>query len=1178
MNAPVSESQRKALAAVSLNDRYALATGRAFMSGIHALVRLPMLQQVRDAQAGLHTAGFISGYRGSPLGSYDQSLWEAAPFLRAHDIVFQPGVNEELAVDAVWGSQQLEFDPASKKFDGVFGIWYGKGPGVDRSGDALKHANLSGTAPRGGVIAVAGDDHLSKSSTLAHQSDHTFIACGLPVFAPSNVQEIIDLGLHAFALSRYAGVWSGMKTVQEVIECAASVDLDPQRVRIVMPHDFELPAAGVHIRWPDEPLAQEARMMEVKWPAALAYVRANRLNRNVIEGPNDRIGIIASGKAFGDVRQALTDLGLDDATCRALGLRVHKVNVVWPLEPHGVRAFASGLQDVLVVEEKRPIIEHQLKDELYHLSPDRRPRIFGKYASPADGSAGGEWSHARPQSDWLLRATADLTPAIIAKAIAGLLKQRQLPADVAARVEARLSVIAARESALVKSAVQGAERSPWFCPGCPHNTSTKVPEGSKAMAGIGCHGMAVWMDRDTTSWTQMGGEGTPWIGQAPFTTRRHMFANLGDGTYNHSGLLAIRQSIAAKVNLTYKILFNSAVAMTGGQPIDGGGLSVPAMTRELEAEGVTRIAVVTDEPDRYTTVAGLAAGVDVHHRDELERVQLLLREVDGVSVIIYDQVCATKKRRERKRGTRADVDTRVVINELVCEGCGDCSEQSNCVAVQPKETEFGRKRSINQGTCNKDLSCVKGFCPSFVTVKGGQLKKPAATPLADAAGLALLPTPRLPVIGSSWGIVVAGIGGTGIVTIGQVLGMAAHLEGKAVLTQDATGMAQMGGATWSHVQIAESEDAIGASRVAMANADLLIACDSVVAANKTTLATLAAARTFIALNTHATPTAAFVGNPDWQSPGAACADALSAVVGETQLGRLDAETLATRLLGASVYTNMLMLGYAWQAGRVPLAHASIMRAIELNGVQVEPNKSAFEWGRRCRHDLASVEALCQTRQVIRISKRKTLDEMMEERTRFLVDYQDEAYADAYRGFVQKVRAAEAGVAKGTRLSEAVARGLFKLMAYKDEYEVARLHTGSAFAEQIGSMFEGDYTIVHHLAPPLFSRHNDKGELVKRAFGPWVRVAMRALVRMKGLRGTKLDLFGYTQERRTERSLIRQYRDSIEEILATLTEAKLALALEIANIPQDIRGYGHVKARHLAVAEPKWQALMSRWRA
>ncbi|MEO5738684.1 MAG: indolepyruvate ferredoxin oxidoreductase family protein, partial [Variovorax sp.] len=735
----------------------------------------------------------------------------------------------------------------------------------------------------------------------------------------------------------------------------------------------------------------------------------------------------------------------------------------------------------------------------------------------------------------------------------------------------------AQERATQQPAAQGMDRLPWFCPGCPHNTSTAVPEGSKAMAGIGCHGMVTWMDRSTTMWTQMGGEGTPWIGQAPFSTRKHMFSNVGDGTYNHSGSLAVRQSVAAGVNITYKILFNSAVAMTGGQPIDGGGLGVGAMTRELEAEGVKRIVVVSDEPAQFDAASGLAPGVVVRHRDAMEAVQTELREVQGVTAIIYVQTCATKKRRERKRGTRADVDTRVLINELVCEGCGDCGQQSNCLAVQPLETEFGRKRVVNQSTCNKDFSCVKGFCPSFVTVKGGRLRKPPV-PQASATPSPPLPHPELPALTSTWGIVVAGIGGTGVVTIGQVLGMAAHLEGRGVVTQDATGMAQMGGATWSHVQIAPSAEAISASRVAMANADLVIGCDAVVAGNKTTLGTLSPQRTFVALNTFATPTAEFIGNPDWASPNARSLETLVAIVGDDNVGRFDAQTLATRLMGQSVYANMMMLGYAWQAGRVPLSHAALMRAIELNGVQVEQNRAAFELGRRCRHDLAGVEREASPAQVLRFTKRKTLDDLVEARTRFLVDYQDAAYAEAYRTVVDRVRAAEAAVSRGTRFAEAVARNLFKLMAYKDEYEVARLLTGAAFLKQVQDSFEGDYTLVHHLAPPLLARKGPSGEPMKTAFGPWVRGAMRLLASMKRLRGTPLDPFGRTDERRGERALIAEYRACIDELLASLDGERLGLACEIAAVPEQIRGFGHVKQRHLAAARPKWDAMLAQWRS
>ncbi|WP_213958947.1 MULTISPECIES: indolepyruvate ferredoxin oxidoreductase family protein [unclassified Variovorax] len=1174
MNAPVSKLHLEALEKVTLDDRYTLNTGRAFMSGVQALVRLPMLQRRRDASAGHNTAAFISGYRGSPLGTYDQALWQAKKHLADNHVVFKPGVNEELGVTAVWGSQQLEFDAASKNYDGVFGIWYGKGPGVDRSGDALKHANLAGTAPLGGVIALAGDDHVSKSSTLAHQSDHTFMACGLPVFFPSNVQDILDLGVHAFAMSRFSGLWAGMKTVQEVVESGASVLTDAERVRTALPEDFAMPEGGIHIRWPDDPLGAEARMMEFKWPAALAYIRANRLNHNVVAGQNDRLGLISSGKAYSDTRQALLDLGLDDTTCRALGIRVHKVNVVWPLEPASVREFAHGLREVLVVEEKRPIIEQQLKDELYHYPPQHRPVVFGKY-DHAEG-AGGEWSHSRPAESWLLRAKADLSPALVAKAIAHRLKLLGVPADVAARMDVRLGEIEAKQRSTAQGDSRGTDRLPWFCPGCPHNTSTRVPEGSIAMAGIGCHGMVTWMDRSTTSWTQMGGEGVPWMGQAPFSKRKHMFANLGDGTYNHSGLLAVRQSINAGVNLTYKILFNSAVAMTGGQPVDGGQLDVPAMSRELAAEGARQIVVVTDEPAKYEGVTNLAPGVTIRHRDELDTVQRELREAEGVTVIIYDQACATKKRRERKRGTMVDPAKRVVINELVCEGCGDCSVQSNCLAVQPVETEFGRKRKVNQDTCNKDFSCVKGFCPSFVTVEGGQLKKPVAAAKGKAAVPDAIPMPELPDATTPRRIVVAGIGGTGIVTIGGVLGMAAHLEGKGVITQDATGMAQMGGATWSHIQIAASPDALHASRVDLAMADLVIGCDMVVAASKTTLATMSRERTFVVLNSHLTPTAAFVKNPDWDAQADQAVARIAQAVGEGALASLHAEQVATQLLGASIYANLLLLGYAWQKGRVPLSHAALMRAIELNALQVENNKAAFEWGRLCAHDLSRVPLRTADAQVIQFTRKPSVSDLIGKHAEFLTGYQNRAYAEQYETFIAGVRKSES-IVGNARFTEAVARSLFKLMAYKDEYEVARLHTGAAFRKQIESMFEGKVRLVHHLAPPMFAKKNRDGEPVKGEYGPWMRSAFGLLARLKGLRGTAFDPFGYTDERRQEPALILEYRICIEELLAKLSAHNLDLALEIARIPEEIRGYGHVKARNAVAARSKWGRLMAQWR-
>jgi indolepyruvate ferredoxin oxidoreductase len=1181
MNAPLPDHVRKALETVTLDDKYSLASGRAFMSGVQALVRLPMLQRERDVQAGLNTGGFISGYRGSPLGGYDQALWAAKKHLAEKHVVFQPGVNEELGATAVWGTQQLDLYPQSKKYDGVFGIWYGKGPGVDRCSDVFKHANMAGTSKHGGVIAIAGDDHVAKSSTAAHQSDHIFKACGLPVFFPSDVQGILDMGLHAIAMSRFSGLWSGMKTIQEVVESSSSVQVDPGRVQIVLPQDFVMPPGGLHIRWPDAPLEQEARLMDYKWYAALAYVRANRLNHNVIEGPNggkgDRFGIIASGKAFNDTRQALADLGLDDDTCRAIGVRLHKVNVVWPLEATITRDFAQGLQEILVVEEKRQVIEYQLKEELYNWRPDVRPNVLGKFDETDADNSGGEWSMPNPSENWLLRAKADLTPAIIAKAIAKRLKKLGVSADIAARMDTRLAVVQAREKQLSDIKIDTGDRAPWFCSGCPHNTSTRVPEGSRALAGIGCHYMAVWMDRSTTTFSQMGGEGVAWVGQQPFSKDTHVFANLGDGTYFHSGILAVRQAIAAGVNITYKVLYNDAVAMTGGQQVGERpeGHSVLQIMKSLVSEGVAKLVIVTDQPEKYQGVA-LETGVTVHHRDQLDLLQRQFRELPGTTVIIYDQTCATEKRRRRKRGKMVDPEKRVVINEAVCEGCGDCSVQSNCLSVEPVETEFGRKRRINQNSCNKDFSCVKGFCPSFVTVEGGQLKKPKKEVRGDLSSLAALPEPNLPVAESAWGIVVGGVGGTGVITIGSLLGMAAHLEGKGVVTQDAGGLAQKGGATWSHIQIANRPEAIFTTKVDTAQADLVIACDSIVGAMKYTMTVMQQGRTFVALNTHGTPTASFVKNPDWQFPGGNCEAAVRGSVGDDLVGAFDAEAVAVQMLGDSIYTNPLMLGYAWQRGRVPLSHAALMRAIELNGVQIDNNKAAFEWGRRSAHDLAAVQAMFKAQAVIQFVKKPSLDETVNKRIEFLTGYQDAAYASQYKAFVDKVRAAETPLG-GTALTEAVARYLFKLMAYKDEYEVARLHTDPAFTAKIEAMFEGDYKIVHHLAPPAIAKKNDKGELIKQPFGPWMRNAFGFLAKMKGLRGGALDFFGRTEERKMERGLVVEYRACIEELLKTLTAGNRALAVDIARIPEDIRGYGHVKERHLKAARAKWATLMKSWR-
>ena len=1187
MNAPLPPHIRQALESVTLDDKYALDHGRAFMSGVQALVRLPMLQRVRDAQVGKNTAGFISGYRGSPLGGYDQALVKAEKYLKAQHIVFQPGVNEELAATALWGTQQLGFaPPGSNKFDGVFGIWYGKGPGVDRCSDVFKHANMAGTTPWGGVIAVAGDDHVAKSSTAVHQSDHIFKACGTPVFFPASVQEILDLGVHAFALSRFSGVWAGMKTIQEIVESSATAEIDPNRVQIKLPTDFEMPPGGLHIRWPDHALDQEARLFHYKWYAALAYIRANRLNYNVIEGKNDRFGLIASGKAFNDTRQALNDLGLDVATCQRLGIRLHKVGVVWPLEAQLTREFATGLQEILVVEEKRQVIEYQVKEELYNWRSDVRPNVLGKFSDGEGegGFSGGEWSMSNPTANTLLRANADLSPALIARAIAQRLKKLGVDADTQARLDAHLAILDAKESVMQVLEVQ-ADRQPWFCSGCPHNTSTKVPEGSRAMAGIGCHFMTIWMDRATVGFTQMGGEGVPWVGQQPFSHDQHMFANLGDGTYFHSGMLAVRQSIAAGVNITYKILYNDAVAMTGGQQVGERpeGHSVVQIAQSMRAEGAVQIIVVTDEPDKYEGVQ-LPDGVGVQHRDELDRIQREFREIKGTTVIIYDQTCATEKRRRRKRGSLVDPAKRVVINELVCEGCGDCGVQSNCLSVEPLETALGRKRQINQSTCNKDYSCTKGFCPSFVTVEGGQLKKQAKGQSVSPHELGDLPEPvRAPTQGhEAWGIVVAGVGGTGVITIGQLLGVAAHLEGRSVVTQDAGGLAQKGGATWSHVLIGNGQQDILTTRVSMAAADLIIGCDPIVTAAKETQLRIRAGRTHLALNAHATPTAAFVKNADWQNPSDRCVQELQQAVGPDAVGAFNADAAATQLMGDSIYTNPMMLGYAWQKGWVPLLQDSLLRAMELNAVAVAQNKAAFAWGRRAAVEGAAFVQRLNPGQVVQFTPRNALDDMLRQRVDFLTAYQNAAYAQRYAAYVQQVRQVdEASGHKPLALTEAVARYLFKLMAYKDEYEVARLHTDPAFHAKISAMFEGDYTLHYHLAPPLLAQKNDKGELQKRQFGPAMLTAFRLLKQLKFLRGTVFDVFGLTEERRQERASIADYRTTMDLVLAALAAdsnpARYQLALQLARIPEQIKGFGHVKARNLKTAQHNQRLLLAQWR-
>lgn len=1134
------------LAEIRLDDKYRLATGHLYLTGTQALTRLPMLQHQRDQAQNLNTGCFISGYRGSPLGNLDKSLWEARDYLKQHAIHFQPGLNEELAATAVWGSQQTNLFPGAK-YDGVFAMWYGKGPGVDRSGDVFKHGNAAGVSPHGGVLLLAGDDHGCKSSTLPHQSEHAFIAASIPVLNPSNVQEILDYGIIGWELSRYSGCWVALKTIAENVDSSAVVEVDPLRVKTRIPDDFELPEDGVHIRWPDPPLVQEKRLNLYKIYAARAFARANNLNQVMLDSPNPRLGIITTGKSYLDVRQALDDLGLDEALCASVGLRVLKVGMSWPLEPVSVHEFAQGLDEILVVEEKRSILEDQLTGQLYNWPLDKRPRVVGEFDEHGTS---------------LLPNLSELTPATIARVIA----KRLAPIYTSDSIQARLAFLSAKEKALAARSYDTV-RTPHFCSGCPHNSSTKVPEGSRASAGIGCHYMVQWMDRRTETFTQMGGEGVNWIGQAPFTETPHMFQNLGDGTYFHSGSLAVRAAVAAGVNITFKILYNDAVAMTGGQPIDGE-LRVDQLSRQVADEGVKRIALVSDEPDKYPTRDTFAPITSFHHRRDLDAVQRELREFKGVSVIIYDQTCATEKRRRRKRGKLEDPAKRAFINPAVCEGCGDCGEKSNCLAVMPLETELGRKREIDQNACNKDFSCVEGFCPSFVTVHGGGLRKPEAV----AGGIAgdQLPEPQRPTLERPWNVLIPGVGGSGVTTLGALLGMAAHLEGKGCTVLDQAGLAQKFGPVVTHVRIAAKQDDIYAVRIAAGETDLLLGCDLIVAAGDDSLTRLNDRISHAVINSHESATAEFTRNPDAQVPGKAMREALMDAVGAEKTHFIDATYLATRLLGDSIATNLFLLGFAYQQGLLPLSAEAIEKAISINGVAAELNQQAFRWGRRAVLEREAVEKLARPAERVE-PLCQTLEQIVGWRMDFLTKYQSAAYAKRYRAVVERVRAVD--TADDLALSKAVARYYFKLLAYKDEYEVARLYSEPEFRQQLEAQFEGDYTLQFHLAPAwLAKRDSTTGEPRKRELGPWVLSAFGVLAKLKFLRGTPLDVFGYGHDRRVERELISEYERNLDQLLAQLKPSNYRTAVAIAALPEQIRGYGPVKERSIAKARQQEKLL------
>jgi indolepyruvate ferredoxin oxidoreductase len=1148
--------------AVQLDDKFIIDDGRLYLTSMQALVRLPMVQRRRDLAAGLNTGGYITGYRGSPIGTYDAALWAAQKLLNEHKITFVPGINEELAAASVRGSQQMEWF-AGPKYDGVFAIWYGKGLGVDRGIEALKMANFEGAAKHGGVLVVVGDDHGGKSSATAHQSEQALESAMIPILYPSNTQEILDYGLYGWAMSRYSGAWVGLKGTNDTLEVTASVYAEGERVNIVTPTEFAMPPGGLNLRKNDFPLPQEDRAVNQRLPAAQAFVRANGLDKVIFDSPKRELGIVTAGKPYLDVRQALADLGIDETRAAALGIRLYKLALTWPVEPQGALEFAAGHKQVFVIEEKRAFIETQLASLYYGMDAGTRPSLVGKKG--LDGSR-------------LLPAAGDLNAAIVREAIYHRLTALGLADD---DIHARMARIKNGYEKGVAAVGSNVVRTAYFCSGCPHNSSTKLPEGSVGFQGVGCHALVSYFMPDRPhAWTaQMGAEGAMWIGLAPFVDGvEHIFQNLGDGTYFHSGILAVRASVAAKRNVTYKLLYNDAIAMTGGQPLEGE-MSVLQLSQQLFWEGVKPVIVVTDEPEKYPNVTW-PEGTTVHHRDELDAVQKRLREVKGVSAIIYDQTCASEKRRRRKRGTFPDPNKRVVINPDVCEGCGDCSTKSNCVSVQPLETEYGRKRVIDQSSCNKDFSCLNGFCPSFITIEGGALRKAEKSAGGDVLSEALA---RIPVavptrFDRAYDTLITGIGGTGVLTVGAILGMAAHIEGKGATIMDMTGMAQKGGAVLSHLRIGAKPENIFSPRLGAGMADLILGCDLVVTTGKETMQAVTTNHTKALVNSYVVPTAQFQANAKIDFSSLRLRKSITDVVGEGHAHYVDATTLATRILGDSIATNLFMVGYAAQLGLLPLAVETVEQAIRLNGISVEANLRTFRWGRVAAAEPATAEAVAAKAAPSGAEPLSTsLEQVIASREARLSAYQNAAWAARYRNVVAKVQGVETALSAGTALTEAVARNLAKLMSYKDEYEVARLHASGAQAARIAAQFDGNFKMKFHLAPPLISRKDPStGRPRKIEFGGWLLPAFNILQKGKVLRGTLFDIFGYSAERKAERRLIEDYLATLDILLAKLTVVNLPLAVEIAQIPDEIKGYGYIKETNMTKAAEKLASLLKQF--
>jgi indolepyruvate ferredoxin oxidoreductase len=1144
----------KALKEVTLADKYTQNSGTILISGSQALARLPMLQQQLDQQAGLNTGGFISGYRGSPIGGYDFALWQIKDLLASKNIVFQPGLNEDLAATAVAGSQQLNALPGAT-VDGVYAIWYGKGPGVDRSMDAMKHGNYAGTHPNGGVLFVYGDDHPGKSSTMAHQSEQALAAQLMPSLYPSGVDEFFEFGLLGWALSRYSGLWVGIKCVNETVEQTATCSVDLDNYKAVLPTPNQLPPEGISYRGgvidreTDERIVHDFRL-----PLVHQFVRANAIDRSTLSCEQRKLGLISAGKSWRDTSRALELLGISESNAEQYGLSVYKVGCIWPLEPEGIKDFSKNQKELLVIEEKKTFLEEQIANILFNL--DGRPKISGK--ETPDGSP-------------LLSSIGQLKPLNIALAIASRL-------DALGLSDTRLEQhVAQCEQKLNLHTSTTNARSPFFCSGCPHNRSTKVPEGSHTMIGTGCHAIALFCRPDTISPMQMGGEGTNWIGLSPFTKTPHIFQNLGDGTYYHSGLMAIRASVAANTNITYKLLYNDAVAMTGGQPVDGP-LSVAAITHQVLHEGVKRCVLLTDDLSKFTHNTDLAPGVDIFYRDELDRVQRELRETQGCTVLIYEQTCAAEKRRRRKRGTFPDPDKRLFINDAVCEGCGDCSTQSNCVSLQPLETEFGRKRKIDQSSCNKDYSCVDGFCPSFVTIYNAKPRKPSTINLGDSL-CEKLPTPipyALPSEG--YNIMIAGVGGTGVITVGAILAMAANLEQKSSSVFDITGLSQKNGAVYSHLKMAQNASDITTQAIGIGEANVVLGFDMLAATSNESFHTLAGEKSHFVGNSTISPTAAFQFNPDETIESEQIVDRVKACVGDSNLHLVDATRLALALCGDSIAANLLLIGFAAQRGLLPVSLEAIEQAVKLNGIAVDFNLNALRLGRIAAHSPKSLEDLTK-RTDSPVKTPQSYEELLSHRYAHLCEYQNQQYADKYRETVEKIAKAEQNIGLENRsLATAVAKYYAKLLAYKDEYEVARLYSNPHFLEKLQDQFEGKLRLAFNLAPPLISKRDSQtGQLQKSEYGAWILPAFKILSKFRFLRGTAFDIFGYTKERREERQLIEDYEELLTELAGNITKHNHSIALELAQLPESIRGFGHIKDENIINTKKRWQQLLQAFR-